>query len=1291
MLPPVDDDIPKKVLRARIALLATAIGGPDYSSKLDPPPYKLGDDCLACLKDLKRWFKLVDDQQNRWDVALAAAEYQILMDDIIPILIDWEDKSRLASKLSKINKSTNGSIGNNDQTISISKIHHDKIALNCLQLLVLMTWPLVLNEQSTIEQILQYAELKKYQLLYKKMILSVEDGKVLRAVIRLAANVIRIDKLHRTARDNMILKLILNFLKNIASLEPGELAISPKMRSRIRNISNYDMLPPNVTMDDISLNSVITAFHKNKVFKLILTLSSSISREFDQDFINIPLLELLFYLTKNIDQIEIFKVSQHCRIPKSSSILANTDNSTMPVDAKNCSSAGFELSSLLNKERELKKNLINGTSSRHSRFGALLSIKTVDDKRLTVSVGGANLIDNSSALDKLDSKKKWKKRVSKNRDDELISGLPDHLLGTKNKVAYLYPENINFFVEFINMFIDTSFNPLLRSITNLFTTEEEKMNTLEKVEYLLFITWFLRYQRLRWSNDSKSTKLEYVSFASHETAYILTTTLLRSNFELKNWIVVHAGIMQFTELLLYLNIFRNEANESDIDYTLSRLFSNERLKLLTTFPKIAVKYSLEFMKSCINLTHTILKTLQYYDDERKLVIEKKTRSRSKKHNFTQEDIKRVMEEEDVGQDEALDMLLPSSSMKEVDFTRVRNSFMNESVIETFISFLKRFRELDDSDIKKALSFFSQVFFESKEDALLLRIDVIVLLREMLAPSGLRSNDKNRKYLDEFTKHYLHKFSQRLKSSPSWFVSILFPLLHDSSIGYYQRYNEMPSSKGVDTSIYGAPPSKFKKIEDEQMLSPSIVKDLKIGILVSTLIDDDKTEILDKLVDNMESYLSFQLSLAHAEDLNRDITDIDLEINKFTFSVGNESKLSPIVKDKDFRALLYLIGYVIPALYNDPCYIQSTLDHTEFQKSLDVIKKYMHEPFQTPNGKSSSSYLIRPRLNVDDKELSVFGADGLNIEGDSEYNSHLDKYEYDEDNDFIDDNDYFKGLSDTTTKSKLRSKSKGVATSKNKKKKTKKKYPGKELPRFDNDDDDNNDSQKATSKHQIVSKAYIDDSDDEDDNILNPIFFENEMYMRWLLDKNNGNLSKDKYEMFAAFVTERIQNNGKIISNYTSLFDGPVPNISLDSTDSNDGSSKPDDTLRFLSRKTEEILIEHSEGKDDDNDSEALSQADKRAVSINNISDTNISSDESSSTNENEQLADDFSNPTFTNLSDHGKNQTNDMQNSDNKKIDSSTDTFDDNDEYYNSVTKESADKDNDSDDEEYLSQEKSQN
>lgn len=53
----------QKLLRAHISVLVSALGGPDHTSPISPPPYKLGQDALACLKDIKRWIKSVDEKK----------------------------------------------------------------------------------------------------------------------------------------------------------------------------------------------------------------------------------------------------------------------------------------------------------------------------------------------------------------------------------------------------------------------------------------------------------------------------------------------------------------------------------------------------------------------------------------------------------------------------------------------------------------------------------------------------------------------------------------------------------------------------------------------------------------------------------------------------------------------------------------------------------------------------------------------------------------------------------------------------------------------------------------------------------------------------------------------------------------------------------------------------------------------------------------------------------------------------------------------------------------------------
>ena len=51
----------------------------------------LGDDALACLKDIKRWLKLYDEKANRLDVARCLAEANLVKGDLLEILAAWPE------------------------------------------------------------------------------------------------------------------------------------------------------------------------------------------------------------------------------------------------------------------------------------------------------------------------------------------------------------------------------------------------------------------------------------------------------------------------------------------------------------------------------------------------------------------------------------------------------------------------------------------------------------------------------------------------------------------------------------------------------------------------------------------------------------------------------------------------------------------------------------------------------------------------------------------------------------------------------------------------------------------------------------------------------------------------------------------------------------------------------------------------------------------------------------------------------------------------------------------------
>lgn len=1101
------EDSSLTVLRARIALLATAIGGPDYTSQLDPPPYKLGDDCLACLRDLKRWFKLVDDQQNRWDVAMACANYRILIDDLLPILIDWENKCYLAAKLSKKEDSTSNSVFRN-------KEYHDSIALNCLQLMVLMTWPLILTEQSPSQQVALYTDLKKHQLSYKKQILLTDDGKVLKAANRLAVNVLKINKLDRTPRDNMILRLVLHFFRNILAIEPGELSICAKQKSSSRGISSADMLPPDVSMDDISLNAAISAFHRNKVFGLLLTLSSSPAGEFDQEFINLPVMEVLFFLVKDLDHRVLIKRGK-------SGPQTSTDGEY--------SSAGLQLTQLLKEERNLKKIVVQNTSSRHSRFGSLLSIQTHNNVRLTVS-GSQNLLDDGSALKKLDNRKKWKKRVSTRHDDVVDKGLPNSLLNSQSKSIHLHSTILKAFITFLKNFIASAFNTVLHRITNHFTTELDQMTILQQVQYLLYYSWFLGYNRERRILDS-SVDATSVSEAVAETTFILVTSLLRKGYDEKNWIVTHAAMIAFNELLLLIGDESFKFSE-DLDFILPRLFNNERIQLLVNLPKSYHRYSLQCMKSCVQLTHTALKTFEAYDT--KLTISGNG-EHQRKASFSESDIATLMQSEGLDRDEALELL--SAPMKEytIDFEKVQRCYMNEPTIDCYISFLQRFRELDEEDLKRGLSFLHRVLTKSTEQSLLFRIDLIVLLRDILSPQGISNASRLRKHFEHLSNYFLHILKKKLKESPAWFAGLLFPLLHDSEVGFYQKYGEMKVI--TKSAFYAVLPSRFRPIEAEEELPSSHLLDIRFGILVSTLLDDGKQELVDSLTKHLGTIISDasansspQIS-SNAESRKELVLDLGTNHDSLYF-------------DKDFRALLLMAGYCLPSTIKEKCYISGDMDISKLDRNLQIITKYVTTPFETPNGLPSSSYLIRPKVNRDT------GLEEQEQEDDDEPYEQTDPTIL-SDSEAVDGNGYFDDLQGRmAAKVDGREITKGLAKTKKSKKSKKRTAGSKKTLESDN---------KHIRKEKVVhsSKEFIDDSDDED--LVNPVFFENEMYMRFLIDKHGGKLPDTKYAEFGKFAAERMANSGKTKSDFSNLFGGAVPDIS----DLRNGA-EPDRTLLSLS-------------------------------------------------------------------------------------------------------------------------------
>lgn len=1075
-------DVSYELVKVRVGMLATAIGGPDHSADVRNPPYKIGDDCLACLKDLIRWFKLVDDNQRRWDVAMAAAEYRILENDLIPLLLDWEAKYSFAHKKSK--KS-----GENISNYFKNKNYYDRIAIGALQIIVLMTWPLILTDQSTPNQINHYFELKKHQLLYKHAILSTEGGKVLKAAIRVAVNIMNMDKLDRSARDQSLVRMVIHFLKNITAIEPGEVTISNLKRLK-RPLTIQEMLPTNVTLDDISINNVLTAFENNKVFPFILTICSCFKDDFDESFLNLPLLELMFFITKDISASVLFH----------SKVKAYKVGTNHEIFSSKLTRSGKELTLLLSKEHEKKKEVIRHTSSRHSRFGGLLSIRTPNNTRLTVPSSSVT-IEDDAALQELDSRKKWNKSSRMKLD--VIEGLSSNFLDDNTNV-HLSEKNLESFKSFLSNFTDSSFNELLHRITDTFTSDIQDQISLHKIEYTLFVAWFMKFQRLRCGED-EVLEFNSVSEVLTDTCLILISKYLREAFESKNWPVVHSSMIVFTEYFVSLR-FLDDSWQNDINFVLEKILSENMLQIFCSIPKIASNHSSKFIRDCILLTNSVLRLVEKCEKNETLIVEAKKRSR--KRSLKHSEVEQYAKENGLEYEDAFDILEDEFKHVSISLEKIFRGYCVESTVSTYIKYLNLYKELEDEDLVIILKFLHRLFVKSKNEVLLFRIDFLILLKEMLSSGGLATASKVREDFTDFSKYILQKLKRKLERSPSWYVNILFPLLHESTISHYMKYDTVMEK--VDSNRI-VEPNKFVNIENEQNLNAEILEDTKFGIVVSCLLDEGYDELVDSLVYNLKKALTnFHSWLARELALNEKES---LPFNEH-FEIQSEEIKRSMFSNANFRLLLLLCGYKIPTVEQSSCYLDGGRQIERISKDIELIEKYRTSPFKSTSGKPASYYLT---ALFDDKQ-------------------NMSDYHSDPEND-----NYFQGLDAMEARLQGKIVSVGKATSKKRRSKPKSKD-------FDARSQNGNDLQLETGKsgkQNIISKEYIIDSEDDDDtNILGSIFFENEMFLRYLLDKNNGSLTSDQYKKFGEFSEERMRNHGALPNNYTELFGGLIPDIKL---------------------------------------------------------------------------------------------------------------------------------------------------
>ena len=242
-----------------------------------------------------------------------------------------------------------------------------------MELLVPLTWPFEIDDtRMTKNHHTHIPYLQLAQVSYKRAMLHYDATRILRTAVRVALPSMAEERSERTPRDEGIIRIVLYFLRNIAL------------------ISQPTNLPSEDDEAEITRSVTIDAFHHEDVFDFLLTVSSSMGDEFNQQ--DVMVLETMFHLLKGVDAEKLF-VEQE-----------KLDTTQME-----------EFRDILRKEKDMLAGYAKHAPTRHNRFGTMIWVRRDDEKVSTVT--GQNVIAHADAtLVKLDKQKKWNKPKAKSRN-----------------------------------------------------------------------------------------------------------------------------------------------------------------------------------------------------------------------------------------------------------------------------------------------------------------------------------------------------------------------------------------------------------------------------------------------------------------------------------------------------------------------------------------------------------------------------------------------------------------------------------------------------------------------------------------------------------------------------------------------------------------------------------------------------------------------------------------------------------------------------------------------------------
>ncbi|PCG98671.1 hypothetical protein PENOC_061840 [Penicillium occitanis (nom. inval.)] len=697
-------------VRAHVYSLVTALGG--FNGE-DVSKYNLGDDALACLRDIRKWLKLYDDKTNRLDVARCLGEANIVNGDLLPILGLWYKSEGYKKK------------------------HLTRVALACLELLVPLTWPVEIHGQMTVNHHRHTPYLQQAQVQYKRGILDQHAGlDTLRAVLQVGLPSLTMPKSERTSRDDGILKLMLYLLRNVTMIT------APKG------------LVTDADEDETSRSATINAFQQQNVFALLLTMCANINEDFN--FQDVVLLETLFHLVKGVDVQKLFMNDNERQKKRNDELsdLLQKENGVKREYAKNAPTRHGRFGTMIWVKRDDAK--VSTVSGQDILKDSQIAFNKMDQTK------------------KWNRPKHGRRQQPEAASGDFSS--TTHLTSTATKNLRTFVEEFldtgfNPLFTHVRKAIEREADRVTEINTRQFLYVVAWFLQAERERRK-----YHKKQNERNKGTSKEIEPDNFSLVAsvlNQETFVFLNRAMQYSFDHNDWQDLNANMRCFTQILLTVQEMSASPFEEDQEIAeniLNRIFYEE-----TTHDRIIAivrgykDQGFAYLDACTELSHVFLRMLESYSKENvDMQVRSKRRSRAKKAETA------VHEENGDSEAEELADAARVAKERKFDFNRFAARFCSQKGVDTFVQFTTYYRDLTDEQLKRAHRFFYRVAFKQELSIILYRLDILNLFYRMIkGPGALDSSKPIFRDWEEFVKHLTKKMVKKLNERPALFTELLF--------------------------------------------------------------------------------------------------------------------------------------------------------------------------------------------------------------------------------------------------------------------------------------------------------------------------------------------------------------------------------------------------------------------------------------------------------------------------------------------------------------------------------------